>query len=147
MAYWAKVCSAHKTFAANRPDVVIDPNYKKTAINKVYLILKFPLSVMKWWIKGAATLSITILSITTLSIKGLHVTLSISDTQHNNALPLCWVLLCWVSRFIYYYAEFLYAECRGAELSIRSFDQQNIYGQKLDFVIILKRKNINCCII
>jgi hypothetical protein len=33
--------------------------------------------------KGARTLGVT-----TLSIKGLHATLSISYTQHNNALPL-----------------------------------------------------------
>jgi hypothetical protein len=57
----------------------------------------------------------TTLRITTFSIKGLHVTLSISDSQYNNALPLwcvslrwvpcllliwmsfCWVSLCWVS--------------------------------------------------
>jgi hypothetical protein len=36
-------------------------------------------------------------SLTTLSAKGLHKTLSISDTRHNNALP---------------YAECHYAECR-----------------------------------
>ena len=36
-------------------------------------------------------------------------TVSISDTQLNNALPLRWVL-----RFIYCYAECRYAECRGA---------------------------------
>ncbi len=43
--------------------------------------------------KGATALSIATLgimtfNITTLSIKGLSVTLSISDTHHNNALPL-----------------------------------------------------------
>jgi hypothetical protein len=38
---------------------------------------------------GATTLSITALSIMTLSLKGLNVTLSISDAQHNNVLPLC----------------------------------------------------------
>jgi len=37
---------------------------------------------------------------TTLSIRGLFVTVSINDTEHNNAL-----LLCWVSHFIYYFAE------------------------------------------
>jgi len=31
------------------------------------------------------------------------------DAQHNNALPLCWV-----SRFVYCYAECHYAECRSA---------------------------------
>ncbi len=39
--------------------------------------------------EGAMKLSITAFSIMTLSIKGLNVTLSISDTQHNNALKLC----------------------------------------------------------
>jgi len=34
----------------------------------------------------------------------------ISDTQ-----PFCWMLLCWVSRFIYCYAECHYAECRYTE--------------------------------
>jgi hypothetical protein len=64
---------------------------------------------------GATTLSITAFSITTLSKWGLHVTLSISDTQHNNALPLYWMSLCSVSCFIYYYAECHHAECRYAE--------------------------------
>jgi len=32
-----------------------------------------------------------VFSTTTLSIKGLNVKLGISDTQHNNALPLRWV--------------------------------------------------------
>jgi hypothetical protein len=38
------------------------------------------------------------------------VTLSINDTQHNNALPLCWV-----SQFINCYAECRYAECCYSE--------------------------------
>jgi hypothetical protein len=47
--------------------------------------------------------------------KGLISDTQHNDTQHNNAL-----LLCWVSNFIYYYAEChyvecLYAECRYAE--------------------------------
>ncbi len=46
---------------------------------------------------GAATLSKMTFGITTLSIKGLYVTLSINDTQNINALPICWVSLCWVS--------------------------------------------------
>jgi len=46
----------------------------------------------------------------TLSIKGLYVTLGISDTQHNNDPLLCWVPLCWVWRFIHYYAECHYAD-------------------------------------
>jgi hypothetical protein len=45
----------------------------------------------------------------TLSIKGLCVTLSISDTQHSNALSLRRVY------FIHNYAECHYAECRFAE--------------------------------
>jgi hypothetical protein len=57
------------------------------------------------------TLSITTFSITTLSIKGLYVTLSISDTQEKRqsakntsimlsvaiCLRLCWLSLCWMS--------------------------------------------------
>jgi hypothetical protein len=43
-------------------------------------------------------------------MKDLYVTLSISDTQQNNILPLCRV-----SRFIYYCAEFCYAQCRYAK--------------------------------
>ena len=38
-----------------------------------------------------------------------------NDTQHNNTLPLCWMFLCWVSRFIYLYAECHYAECHYSE--------------------------------
>ncbi len=54
------------------------------------------------------------LSTMPLSIKGLYVTLSIDDTQHAYALPLCSV-----SHFMYYYAEchyadFHYADCRDA---------------------------------
>ncbi len=43
--------------------------------------------------KGSMTLSITTLSMMTISIKSLYVTLSVNDTQHNNALPYC-PLLC-----------------------------------------------------
>ncbi len=40
-----------------------------------------------------------------------------NDKQHNIniTLPLCLVSLCWVSHFIYYYAEFQNADCRYAE--------------------------------
>jgi hypothetical protein len=58
----------------------------------------------------------TTFSIMTLSIKGLLETLSITELH---AVPLCWVLWCWLSRFIYYYAECHYAECRGAALGLR----------------------------
>ncbi len=44
-----------------------------------------------------------------------EMTLSINNTQHNNALPLCWVWSCWVLRFIPSYAECRYAECHYAE--------------------------------
>jgi hypothetical protein len=40
-------------------------------------------------------------------------TFSIADVQHKNT-PYR-VHLCWVSRFIYYYAEYQYAECHYAE--------------------------------
>ncbi len=74
---------------------------------------------------GAATLSITTLakmanSITTLSIKSLYVTLSISDTQLNNALPLD-LVLGFINYYSerhyakYHYAESHYAECHSAE--------------------------------
>jgi len=52
--------------------------------------------------KGATTLSVTTFSSTTLSIKGLFVTLKISDNQH---MPNKVLLFFWVSHFIYYYAE------------------------------------------
>ncbi len=58
------------------------------------------------------TLNITTFSMITLSIKGLYVTLSICDIQHNNALPLWWLSLFWVSHFIYDYAECCYDEYR-----------------------------------
>ncbi len=68
-------------------------------------------------LKGTTTFSITTHSITTLSIKGLYMTLSINDSQHNWTLTitmlcimlsfimlnvsfnllLCWVSLCWMS--------------------------------------------------
>ncbi len=48
----------------------------------------------------------TTLSLTSLNIRNFYVTLSINDTQHNNAL-----LLWWASHFIYYYPE-----CRSAFL-------------------------------
>jgi hypothetical protein len=43
---------------------------------------------------GATTISMTTLSIMTPSIKGLYVTLVISDIHLSNALPLCRVSLC-----------------------------------------------------
>ncbi len=51
-------------------------------------------------------------SITTLSIRSSYVTLGISDSQHKRPLALP---LCWVSHFIFYYAECHYAERRYAE--------------------------------
>jgi hypothetical protein len=45
----------------------------------------------------------------------LNMTLSISNTQLNNSLPLYWVLLCLVSRFINCYAECHYAEYHYVE--------------------------------
>jgi len=63
---------------------------------------------------GTTTLGIITLSLMTHNIKSFYVTLSISDSQHNNALLLCWVSLCCVSHFIYFNAECCYAECRIA---------------------------------
>ncbi len=40
------------------------------------------------------------------------VALGINGIKHNNALPLCWV-----SHFIYFYAEYHYAEWRDATLT------------------------------
>jgi hypothetical protein len=51
---------------------------------------------------GATTISITTFSTMALSIWCLFVTVRISDSQHNNALPLCWV-----SHFIYRHVECL----------------------------------------
>ncbi len=45
----------------------------------------------------------------------LSITDSINDTQHNNAMLLGWLSSCWVSHFIYCYAECHYTECRYAE--------------------------------
>jgi hypothetical protein len=53
----------------------------------------------------------TTLSITTLSTIGLFDTLSITT------LPLCWMLIWWVTGFIYCYAECHCDECRYAECS------------------------------
>ncbi len=66
-------------------------------------------------------------NITTFSIKGLYVTLTISDSQHkrhsqhNKALPLCSVIMpsvafsiIIINNLIYYYAQCHYAECCGA---------------------------------
>ena len=52
--------------------------------------------------------------------------LSISDTQHNNIL-----ILCWVSHFIYCYAEChyaacLFAECHYAECPMRNVIMRNV---------------------
>ncbi len=45
-----------------------------------------PLGIMT---SSIMTFSITALGIMTFSIKCLHLTLSINDIWHNNALPLC----------------------------------------------------------
>ncbi len=60
-------------------------------------------------------LSIKTFSIMTLSIKGLNGSLSITEL-----LPACWVALCWVLRFICYFAEsnnteWHYGECHYVE--------------------------------
>jgi hypothetical protein len=52
-------------------------------------VLACILSSYKKGKKSQTTPRITTISIMTLSIKGLHVTLSISDPEPNNALPLC----------------------------------------------------------
>jgi hypothetical protein len=55
------------------------------------------------------------ISITTLSIKCRVVTVSINDTQHNKALPLCIVSRSRYCHSECHYAECHYAECRYAE--------------------------------
>ncbi len=66
-------------------------------------------------------------------------TLSISDIQHKNDLPLCLVLLCWVPHFIYDYAECRCAECCNAEcrdakyirgLSLKNFQPSHVFAIK-----------------
>jgi hypothetical protein len=49
---------------------------------------------------------------TTLSIKGLYVTLSINDTEHNTALRYTLHFIYWYAEC--HYAKYRYAECRGA---------------------------------
>jgi hypothetical protein len=57
------------------------------------------------------TIILAILCLTTLNIKGMYMTLSISDIQHDNDLPSYRVSLCGVSHFIYANAECHYGEC------------------------------------
>jgi hypothetical protein len=69
-------------------------------------------------LRGAKTVSMMIFRITTLGIMTLSITEIIchihhNDTQQYYALPLCWILLCWVSRLVYCYD--CYAECHNAE--------------------------------
>ncbi len=42
------------------------------------------------------TLRIKTLSVMALTTKGLFVTLSINNTHHNNALPLCWFRIVFI---------------------------------------------------
>jgi hypothetical protein len=51
----------------------------------------------------------------TLSLKGFYVTLSISDSQHNNTAIMFSVVIR-VSHVIFYYVKCRYAECCGAVL-------------------------------
>ncbi len=66
-------------------------------------------------------------------------TLSLNDTQHNNALQYCWASLCWVSRLMYCNAECHYAECRYAECyAVAAYLPLNITLIKLahDYVLL-----------
>ncbi len=70
-------------------------------------------------------------------------TLSKSDTQHNNALPLCWV-----SHFIYCYAECHYAEChsawcRYAESRGAKLTDWGKHARLLEYGINYKIRNLN----
>jgi hypothetical protein len=61
--------------------------------------------------KGAATISTTTFSLTTLSIKGLFVTLSIGDTQHYVMLRVTFVKVIQSVAFFTVIGECRYAEC------------------------------------
>ncbi len=89
----------------------------------------FQFAILSTTKKGTMALSTTTFSITILSIMSFKVTRSISDSQHNDTKHNNVLLLCWVSHFIYCYAEcgilftvmlsvafiYYYAECRYAE--------------------------------
>jgi hypothetical protein len=64
-----------------------------------------------------------------LCIRGLFETLSINDTQHINALSLCWVSLCWVSRFIDCYAEHHVAEWKYTLFHCQQYNQGSTYSK------------------
>ncbi len=72
----------------------------------------FILSFQRWPSQGQGTrtLSKTIISTMTLTIKVLFETLRINGTQHNNNLSLCWVV-----HFTYCYAECQYVKCHYSE--------------------------------
>jgi hypothetical protein len=104
-------------------------------------------------ISGATTISITTFSITTfsittfsimtLSIKGLYVTLSISGTQHNKDLILCWVSLCWMWHFIYFYSECRHAKCRYAECryaECRYVECRGAINSTLSLVLVIAQR-------
>jgi hypothetical protein len=66
--------------------------------------------------------------------------LSKSDAQHNNALPLCWV-----SHFIYcyaecHYAEYRYAECHYAECHGAKLTDWGKHARLLQYGINYNRK-------
>jgi len=50
-------------------------------------------------------------------------TLSQSDTLHNYPLSFWWVSSCWVSHFIYCYAECHYGECHYGECCVFLWNQ------------------------
>ncbi len=92
-----------------------------------YLVLHSCVKIL-----GAMTLSIM-----TLSKWRLHVTISISDTQHNNAQPLWWVSLCRVSHFIYCYDECHYGQCHYDECRGAKYSTCKIWGKKHIKVVFL----------
>ncbi len=99
---------------------------------------------------GATTLSIMTFSINTLSIKNLVLTFCRNDPQHSNTLTFCWV-----SRFMYCFAECHYAECRYAECpgvagncsAIANLRKRlKIFKWNLEFFLKTKYK-LYCCAI
>ncbi len=87
------------------------------------------------------TLSIMTFSLPTLTIKGSYVTVSMNDTQHNNALPLCWesFLLCRVTFccccsvfFVNTFWRQNFAECKIAVLSLSKKSISNVLDKKIN---------------
>jgi hypothetical protein len=80
-----------------------DFQFFQTLVTLSYVLLimfhinnKIQVSHFRFTVQGATTLSIITYGTTTISIKGLHVTLSNNDTQHDNALSSCCHILYYI---------------------------------------------------